>query len=90
MLREKTAEELDVLENEIKITYGEQTFKMDISYWERVLRKIRQIRAKNSLNQFYMDFDSKQDKQIIMNTSDIDDEMMNEGMVRFRLLNYRG
>lgn len=73
------AEQLDKLENEIKITYGEQQFKMDISYWERVLRKIRQIRAKNSLNQFYMDFDGRQDKQIIMNTSNLEEKQMIDG-----------
>lgn len=79
MLRDKAAEQLDKLENEIKITYGEQQFKMDISYWERVLRKIRQIRAKNSLNQFYMDFDGRQDKQIIMNTSNLEEKQMIDG-----------
>ncbi len=82
MLRDKAAEQLDKLENEIKITYGEQQFKMDISYWERVLRKIRQIRAKNSLNQFYMDFDGRQDKQIIMNTSNLEEKQMIDGSTR--------
>jgi hypothetical protein len=32
---------------------------MDIAFWERALRKIRHLRAKNSLNKFYMEFDSK-------------------------------
>jgi hypothetical protein len=32
---------------------------MDIAYCERVLRKIRHLRAKNSLNKFYMEFDTK-------------------------------
>lgn len=59
MLKEKTVKDLDDLENSIKSTYRQADFKMDMGYFEKVLRKIRFNRAKGFLNNFYLKFDAQ-------------------------------
>jgi len=57
------------MENEIKATYSAQTFKMDMGYFDKVLRKIRVYRAVYSLENFYKTFDQTQDRNILYNQS---------------------
>jgi hypothetical protein len=69
LIKEKSVAELNVMEKDINTTYSAQSFKMDMGYFDKVLRRIRFHRALKSLENFYREFDEKQDKKIVFNES---------------------
>lgn len=59
MLRKKNLKDLVRLENEIHEALKAKEFTMDIEYWDLILKKLDFYKAKIKLNEFYLDFKSK-------------------------------